>query len=61
MVGLKYNDNNGGGVLERCTQVLSYVTELTQETEPDQYFVRLNSFEHRSSSQSEWQEARWWD
>jgi len=35
-------------VLERCTQVLSFVTELTQDTERDHFFAKLNRFEHRS-------------
>jgi hypothetical protein len=39
---------NGRKSLERCTQVLSFVIEVTQETELEQFFARLNSFEHRS-------------
>ena len=34
---------------ELCTQVLSFVPELAQETERDHFFAGPNSFEHRSS------------
>jgi putative stress-induced transcription regulator len=44
-------------LLERCTQVLSFVTELTQDTERDHFFAKLNRFEHRSRCQQRARDA----